>query len=408
MTMPILDQRIEESLRNQIHSLSGPAYIYFAEQISKDYDSLQAAVGHDVTILYSLKANPHPAVCGYLSQLGCGADVSSFGELKVALESGFSPKKISFVGPGKSNQELQSIFEHKILSLAESLQELLRFNDICKEHQQQRDVALRFSLNSFVNSSGRSLEGYPNQFGIDEEDLQDSAEVLKKCSHLNFKGIHIHCFSQFLDPKLILQNLQRIFDFSKKAQQSLGPLKVINLGGGFGVPLFKDQMELNLSAFTEGWLPLKKSFKVHFPDAKLFFESGRFLTAGSGYYLTKILYKKLSRKKTYLVCEGGLNHHLASVGIGQIVRKPYPISILTHNTEKNSSTTGTEVVTVVGPTCYAMDVMGEDLSLTRAEVGDYVCIHQSGAYGPSFSPVNFLSREPAEEIFISSNHLRPN
>jgi diaminopimelate decarboxylase len=108
-----------------------------------------------------------------------------------------------------------------------------------------------------------------------------------------------------------------------------------------------------------------------------------------------VIDKKVSRGKTYLVVDGGMNHHLAATGnMGQLLRRNYPVSIV----EKRSG--ASEVVTVVGPLCTPLDVLADEIELIAPRVGDLIVISQSGAYGPSASPRDFLSHPPAREVLV--------
>jgi diaminopimelate decarboxylase len=106
--------------------------------------------------------------------------------------------------------------------------------------------------------------------------------------------------------------------------------------------------------------------------------------------------KKVSRGTTYLVCNGGLHHHLANSGnFGQVIRKNYPVAI-----GNKMQQADTELVTVVGPLCTPLDILADKVSLPAAEVGDWVVVYQSGAYGPTASPQDFLGHPAVVEILL--------
>jgi diaminopimelate decarboxylase len=132
------------------------------------------------------------------------------------------------------------------------------------------------------------------------------------------------------------------------------------------------------------------------PQARLVLELGRYLVGEAGIYVCRVVDRKISRGHTFLVTDGGLHQHLAASGnFGQVIRKNYPVVIGNRPVD-----TGREVVSVVGPLCTPLDLLADRMELARAEVGDLVVVLQSGAYGLSASPLNFLSHAPPAEIIV--------
>jgi len=138
------------------------------------------------------------------------------------------------------------------------------------------------------------------------------------------------------------------------------------------------------------------AFKRKHPQAEVIIELGRYLVGEAGIYVSKVIDKKVSRDKTYVVVDGGLHHHLAASGnFGQVIRKNYPLNI----GNKIQSDTH-ETVTIVGPLCTPLDVLGDNISLPESEISDLVVVYQSGAYGYSASPHQFLSQPLCVETII--------
>jgi diaminopimelate decarboxylase len=112
--------------------------------------------------------------------------------------------------------------------------------------------------------------------------------------------------------------------------------------------------------------------------------------------VSQILDKKLSRGQTFLVVNGGLHQHLAASGnFGQILRKNYPIAI---GNKMNSAEK--EIVNIVGLLCTPLDILADKVELPKAEIGDFVVIFQSGAYGFTASPREFLSQPDITEVLV--------
>ena len=132
------------------------------------------------------------------------------------------------------------------------------------------------------------------------------------------------------------------------------------------------------------------------PLARLVIELGRYLVGEAGVYVTRVIDRKLSRGQVFLVCDGGLHHHLAASGnFGQVLRKNYPVTI-----GNKADALLRETVSVVGPLCTPLDLLADRMSLPVADVGDLVVVYQSGAYGASASPQAFLGHPGCAEVLV--------
>jgi diaminopimelate decarboxylase len=137
-------------------------------------------------------------------------------------------------------------------------------------------------------------------------------------------------------------------------------------------------------------------FKTEQPQADVIIELGRYLVGEAGIYVCQIIDKKVSRGQIFLVADGGLHHHLAASGnFGQVIRKNYPIAI-----GNKMAVTEKEVVSIVGPLCTPLDILADKMELSVAEIGDFVVVYQSGAYGYTASPIQFLSQPRCVEILV--------
>ena len=138
-----------------------------------------------------------------------------------------------------------------------------------------------------------------------------------------------------------------------------------------------------------------------FFETKFMLEPGRYLVGEAGIYVTRITDKKVSRGKTYLVLDGGMNHHLAASGnLGQVIKRNFPVAIL-----NKGKSTEREKVDLVGPLCTPLDVLARDVDLPKAEVGDLVAVFQSGAYARTASPLDFLSHPHPAEVLVCNGQM---
>jgi diaminopimelate decarboxylase len=136
--------------------------------------------------------------------------------------------------------------------------------------------------------------------------------------------------------------------------------------------------------------------KAALPETDVIIELGRYLVGEAGVYVTRIIDKKVSRGQTFLMVDGGLHHHLAASGnFGQVIRKNYPAAI-----GNKMDSQELETVNIVGPLCTPLDILADKMNLPKAEIGDFVVIYQSGAYGYTASPTMFLSQPNALEVIV--------
>lgn len=389
-----------QDLLKRAEKIKTPAYIYDLKLVKTKFDLLSKNLPAKFEILFAVKANPNLKVNQFLAQIGAGADIASGGELKLASEAGYAAEMISFAGPGKTEDELRSAIESNIATInVESISELRLIDSISRTMGKQTDISVRVNPQEVLKRSGMRMGGGPKQFGVDEELLPEFFTELAKLNNVNFKGIHVFSGSQILDHNIILQSFENVIKIALKIldEHKLSS-DIINFGGGFGIPYFKGEESLDIQSFGEGLKTImqKHDISTKFPDTRFFVESGRYLVGDCGYYLTKVLYKKQSRSITYLVTDGGMNHHLAASGnLGSLIKKNYKIRIISKQNEPAE-----EKVNIVGPLCTPLDMLARNIELPRSEVGDIICIYNSGAYGFSASPLRFLGHDYPDEHII--------
>lgn len=373
-----------------------PYYAYDRSLIRSRVAELRAALPENVQLHYAMKANPMPALVGFMAGLVDGIDVASGGELKIALDAGTSPHEISFAGPGKREPELRQAVASGILINIESFREVDLLARISRDLGLPARVAVRVNPDFELKGSGMKMGGGPKQFGVDAEAVPELLERIGS-NHLAFEGFHLFAGSQNLKAESICEAQEKSYQLALKlSAHAPSPVRFLNLGGGFGIPYFPGEQRLDLAPIGENLKRLADLAKSDFPDASLVIELGRFLVGEAGIYVTRILDRKISRGQTFLVVDGGLNHHLSASGnFGQVIRKNYPVAIGT-----NMNSTTTETASVVGPLCTPLDILADRMQLPVANTGDLVVIFQSGAYGASASPQRFLGHPEVLEVLI--------
>ncbi|WP_326533037.1 pyridoxal-dependent decarboxylase, exosortase A system-associated, partial [Pseudorhodoferax sp.] len=256
-------------------------------------------------------------------------------------------------------------------------------------------VALRVNPDFELKGSGMKMGGGPKQFGVDVEQVPGVLAEMKRLG-LQFEGFHLFAGSQNLKAESICEAQLKSYELALRLVRDNDlDIRFLNLGGGFGIPYFPGERPLDLAPIGDNLRALVARAKADMPAAQIVIELGRFFVGEAGLYVCRVVDKKVSRGLTYLVCDGGLHHHLANSGnFGQVVRKNYPVTI------GNRQGAPLEQVTAVGPLCTPLDLLADRMALPQAEIGDLLVVYQSGAYGPSASPQAFLGHPRCVEALV--------
>ena len=373
-----------------------PFYAYDRRLISERVALLRSALPSDIHLHFAVKSNPMPAVVQFMAGLVDGFDVASGGELKTVLDTPMSPEQISFAGPGKSGRELRQSVAAGIVVNVESEREVTLLAEAGASLGLMPKVAVRVNPDFELKSSGMKMGGGPKQFGVDAEQVPDLLTRIKALG-LDFFGFHIFSGSQNLRAESIIDALEKTFALAQRlAADAPGPVRLLNLGGGFGIPYFPGEQPLDLARIGEHLAGLVPEARKEFPIAEFVIELGRYLVGEAGVYMCRVIDRKVSRGQVFLVVDGGLHHHLAASGnFGQVIRKNYPVLV---GSRVMGETGGT--VSVVGPLCTPLDILADKMDLGHAQEGDLIVVLQSGAYGFTASPRDFLGHPHPLEILV--------
>jgi len=373
-----------------------PFYAYDRSLLRARVVSLREALPAAVKLHYAMKANPMPAVVSFMAGLVDGIDVASAGELKVALDAGADPREVSFAGPGKRDIELRQAVAAGVLVNVESMREVAPLAAASQELGLPARVAVRVNPDFELKGSGMKMGGGPKQFGVDVEVVPELLAAIKGAG-LSFEGYHLFAGSQNLRPESICEAQQKSFALAVRlAEHAPSAVRFLNLGGGFGIPYFPGEQRLDLRPIGDNLAELVARAKTELPEASIVIELGRYLVGEAGIYVSRIVDRKMSRGLTYLVTDGGLHHHLSASGnFGQVVRKNYPVTI-----GNRMDSSKRELASVVGPLCTPLDLLADRMDLSECAEGDLVVVFQSGAYGASASPQNFLGHPGCVEVLV--------
>ena len=371
-----------------------PFYAYDRDRMSHRVAELRAALPDAMQIHYAMKANPMPSVVAHMVSIVDGLDVASAGELEVALQAGANPADISFAGPGKRDWELRAAIEAGITINMESEGEMRRIARIGEQVGQRPNVAVRVNPSFELKSSGMKMGGRPSPFGVDAERVPAMLAELAGLD-LNFRGFHVYSGSQNLRAEAIIESMAKTVDLVIELAATTNlSMDFVNLGGGLGIPYFPGERPLDLQALSPASADAVDRLKNALGEIEIVMELGRFLVGEAGIYVCRVTDIKESRGRRYVITDGGLHHHLAASGnFGQVLRKNYPIAAV--NTQDTF-----EEVSIVGPLCTPLDLLGDRVQVPALKEGSLVAILQSGAYGRTASPEMFLSQGGATEVLL--------
>jgi diaminopimelate decarboxylase len=369
-----------------------PLFVYDTRRIADQATRFRAAFP-DVALHYAVKANPYGPLLEAMSGLVDGFDVASAGELGRVAHLGLP---ISFAGPGKRDQELETAIRAGVTINLESEGEAERALAICMRERLTARLAVRVNPPFGLKGSGQKMGGLPSQFGVDQDRVPALVRRIVEAG-ADWQGLHIFAGSQALHAGALIELQRETVGLAASICQEAGQAPPhVNLGGGFGIPYFAKDEPLDVEAVGAALAKTLAGRPKILGDTKFAIELGRWLVGEAGVYLTRIVDRKQSRGKTFLVTDGGLQHQLAASGnFGQLLRRNYPVAIATR-----FNAAPEEEVTITGCLCTPLDLLADEAMLPRAEVGDLVAIFCAGAYGLTASPQEFLSQPRAREMLV--------
>ncbi len=376
-----------------------PLFVYDFGIVRQRIERLRDALPEDVLVHYAIKANPYPPLLKAITPLVDGLDVASGGELRFAREAGMHPRDISFAGPGKRDSELESAIANGVTLNIESEAEAERAIQIARFNNRRPKLAVRVNPDFELRGSGMRMGGGAKPFGVDADRVPALVRRIV-AAKADWRGFHIFAGSQTLDAAAIVEaQAATIALAGRLASQAGYEPPLVNLGGGFGIPYFAGDEDLDIEAIGEALEVALDGRPKVLSQTRFAIELGRWLVGECGVYLTRILDRKESKGETFLITDGGMHHQLAASGnFGMVVRRNYPIAIASRFGEAPE-----ETVNVVGCLCTPLDRLADKAELPRAEVGDVVAVFAAGAYGRTASPEQFLGHPPPQELLVDGD-----
>ena len=381
-----------------------PLFIYSSSAIETKVSNLKSSLPRGFELYYSIKANPNSSILKLLLKSNCGLEIASTGELHQALSSGCAPNRILYAGPCKTDSDLGAAVSAHIGEIhLESVAEANRLNDVARAAEKEICVALRINP-SDASGGAMRMGGQASPFGIPEEDLESAIHAIQKLSHLRITGVHLFMGTQILDVSTLRIQYGKAVELATKVAEAIKTeLLNIDFGGGLGSPYFAHEQPLDITEYQQVLNECRDAMDQHplLRQATGIIEPGRFLVSEAGIYVTQIQEVKHSRGKDFVICDGGMHHHLAASGnLGQTIKRNYPLAILNKLTSEDY-----KPYQVVGPLCTPLDTFGRNSKLPEVNPGDLLGVFQSGAYARTASPHGFLSHPSPPEILTFKNQV---
>ena len=369
-----------------------PFYCYSANAFKNNFNALKNAFKEiNPKICYATKSNSNLSILNLLQKEGAGADVVSVGELKKSLIAGIMPHDIVFSGVGKTSDEIEFAIINKIFQInAESTSELNTINKIAQKLGTIQQVGIR--INPDVTGKTHeniSTGGIGDKFGIPFSEVKNLFLNNEHFENIDISGIAFHIGSQIHDIEPFKKVFQKTGELIKEINKNKQIIKVLDIGGGFGVDYENNQKEFPIEEYAE---LVKNSFDTK--NLTVVIEPGRSISWDTGILVTKVLYIKKHGEKKFIITDCGMND-LMRPALYDGYHKILPLAE-TKNTEKISTD-------IVGPICESTDRLFSSNEFYDVKEGDLLAILNSGAYGSSMSS-NYNVRPLVDEILIDKDN----
>jgi diaminopimelate decarboxylase len=368
-----------------------PVYVYSSAAIRDQFTKLDKALtGIPHRIHYSLKANANWAILRLVRSLGAGAEVVSGGELYRALQGGYAPEDVVFGGVGKSARELGEAVDAGIrLVNVESEPELRLLDGIACERKRKIPVGLRLNPEITVDNPHAYIRtgGKGHKFGIPYDEGLSAARLAASLPWLELAGLDMHVGSQLAVLDAYERGLERITSLLDAVRsEGIDSIRYLDIGGGLAVP-YEDEKPPDLRAYGRIVRDVARRTGL-----EILVEPGRFLVAGAGTLLTRVLYRKRSGGREIAVTDAGMTELL----------RPSHYQAYHHIEPVRPRQRVTVRIDVVGPVCESGDFLALDREMPDIEAGDLLAVRTAGAYGYSMAS-NYNARPRAAEVIVDGD-----
>jgi len=361
-----------------------PCYVYSSATILANfraYDESFGGMPH--TICYAVKANGNLAVLRLLAEAGAGFDIVSGGELFRVLKAGGEPGRVVFSGVGKTAAEIDDALAAGIFNFnCESEPELALVDALAHRRGAKARVALRVNPDLETDTHDYISTGnLAHKFGVDIANAESIYQRARKHENLLLEGVSCHIGSLLLDPKPLMEAVDRVLSLIDKLRANGFQIRHADLGGGLGVAYKPGETTPSIAEFVKC---LRQRLAGR--DLHVVLEPGRSIVAAAGVLLTKTLYRKKTGDKDFVIIDAAMND-LIRPALYNAHHEILPVR------QNNSSRIRADVV---GPVCETGDFLARDREMPEVMPGDVLAISTAGAYGFVQASTYNARRRPAE------------
>ena len=379
------------SLEHIAEEVGTPVYVYSRHTLRDHFLGLEEAFsGMPHLVCYSVKANSNLSVLSILAEEGAGADIVSGGELYRALKVGIAPGRIVYAGIGKTEEEMAYALRSRILMFnVESATELATLDRVAGECGEKARIALRVNPDVNADTHPYIATGLKEaKFGIAIDDALSVYDRASSLPNIEVVGVHQHIGSQITQVDPFRESLSIIAILVERLQAQGIPIRYINIGGGFGIPYRQEDVPYPRDYARELEPVLKDS------GCTVILEIGRMIMGNAGILLTRVLYRKSTGEKGFLVVDAAMNDLIRPSLYGSF----HEITPVLQKEREH------ETVDVVGPVCESGDFLAKGRELPRTEPGELLAVMSAGAYAFAMSS-NYNSRRRAAEVMVDGGRF---
>jgi len=369
-----------------------PFYLYSHATLTRHYLAFDGAFdGVDRLVCYSAKANSNMAVMNVFRNLGSGLDIVSGGELYRGLNAGFPPERIVYSGVGKRTDEIDYALKAGILLFnVESLEELKRIDERAGRLNRRAAVAIRVNPDVDPQTHPYISTGLEkNKFGIDTDTALRGYETAAQLANIDPVGIDCHIGSQITDVAPFGSALESILNLYCRLVGMGIDIRFLDMGGGLGIT-YEDESPPDPADYADAIIR-----SLGGSPLQLILEPGRVLVGNAGILVTRVLYRKSGKTKSFIIADAAMNDLLRPSLYGAFhAIKPI------HDTKRDMVTAD-----LVGPICESGDFLATDRSVPDLQQDDLLAVMSAGAYAFTMSS-NYCSRPRIAEVMVKGDQFR--
>ena len=397
------------SLTSVAEKTGTPTYLYSAAAIEGAYDELDTSLGsYPHTLCFAVKSNGNLSILRHLAKRGSGFDIVSGGELEHLRRIGVRGGKIVFSGVGKDRSEIRDALNYRV-GKSKAPSGILLFNleseaelEVLLEESAKHvalggsapSVAIRVNPDVAAGGHPKIATGrHEHKFGLDWPAAKRLYLAHRDSKSIRWQGLSAHIGSQITDLAPFRRAFSRLAGYVQELRSAGIQLKYLDVGGGLGVR-YTDQKPPSRKKYAQLVAQVVRKLDVH-----LLLEPGRSIIARAGVLLTRVVYTKTNRGKTFVVVDSAMNDLMRPALYGAI----HPITKVTR--EPNAKPTPDNRVDIVGPVCETGDCFLRDWPLGHVKTGDLLAIWVVGAYGMSQAS-NYNARCRPAEVLVSGTRPR--